>query len=313
MDNLVSIIIPVYNASSTLQRCVESIINNDYKNIEIILIDDCSKDSSLEVCKLLSDKYDNVLYYHNDINKGVSFTRNVGLKNCKGKYVLFIDSDDYVENDYISSLLNMKIKYHDSFILCGYLNEDMKYNQRIDDILYSTNDIDNISIEYLEELHNKTLLQQLWNKIFIKDIIIDNNILFDESINVGEDFKFVLEYLKYSKYKTIYIINKSLYHYMRDQSTSLMYNVNYTHLDVSLDNHRMMYKLLNKNDKEINNLVNNKRQHMLNNYAYLIFRNKNMSFKYKKYNIYNLDSKIGKKLFRDNVILYIKEMIRKYI
>lgn len=313
MDNLVSIIIPVYNASSTLQRCVESIINNDYKNVEIILIDDCSKDSSLEVCKLLSDHYDNVIYYHNDVNKGVSYTRNVGLKNCKGKYILFIDSDDYVEHNYISSLLNIKIKYPDSFLLCGYLNEDMKYNQRIDDILYSTNDIDNISIEYLEELHNKTLLQQLWNKIFIKDIIIDNNVLFDESISVGEDFKFILEYLKYSKYKDIYVINKSLYHYMRDQSTSLMYNVNYTHLDVSLNNMQMLYKLLSKSDKEIDNLISNKRLSMLNNYAYIIFRNKNMSFKDKRYNIYNLDSKLGKKLFRDNVILYIKEMIRKFI
>lgn len=313
MDKLVSIIIPVYNASATLQRCVESIINNDYKNIEIILVNDCSKDNSLDFCKLLTKTYLNVRYETNDVNKGVSYTRNKGISLASGDYIIFIDSDDYVEHNFISSLINIKNKNNDSFVLCGYLNEDMKYSKRIDDIIYSSNETDNLGLDCLEELHNKTLLQQLWNKVFIKDVIINNNILFDESINVGEDFKFILEYLKCSQYKDIYVINKSLYHYMRDQETSLMYNVNYTHLDVSLQNMKMMYNLLGKSNQEIKDIISNKKLSMLNNYAYLIFRNKNMSFKNKKYNIYNLDSKLGKKLFRDNVILYIKEIIRKFI
>jgi len=85
MDNLVSIVIPVYNAASTLRRCVESIIKNDYDNVEIILIDDCSKDESLLECQTLSKEYDHVLYYHNEVNKGVSYTRNKGLQHCNGK------------------------------------------------------------------------------------------------------------------------------------------------------------------------------------------------------------------------------------
>ena len=250
MSNLVSIVIPVYNAASTLRRCVESIIKNDYDNVEIILIDDCSKDESLLECQALSKEYNHVLYYHNEINKGVSYTRNKGLKHCKGKYVLFIDSDDYIEPDYISKLVSLKDKHNDSLVLCGYINEDMKYNQSIDYITYSDNSIDILDIKSIDELYNRNLLQQLWNKIFIKSVIHDNDIKFDESISVGEDLKFILEYIIHSHYKNVYFLNRSLYHYMRDQSTSLMYNVNSSHLYVNLQNMKTLRKLLKKQEKQ---------------------------------------------------------------
>lgn len=313
MSNLVSIVIPVYNAASTLRRCVESIIKNDYDNVEIILIDDCSKDESLLECQALSKEYNHVLYYHNEINKGVSYTRNKGLKHCKGKYVLFIDSDDYIEPDYISKLVSLKDKHNDSLVLCGYINEDMKYNQSIDYITYSDNSIDILDIKSIDELYNRNLLQQLWNKIFIKSVIHDNDIKFDESISVGEDLKFILEYIIHSHYKNVYFLNRSLYHYMRDQSTSLMYNVNSSHLYVNLQNMKTLYEYIGKSEEEINQIITTKRNSLINNYAYMILRNKNMSYKDKKRNIYDLDTVNGKKLFKNHVVLYLKEKIRKYI
>lgn len=313
MDNLVSIVIPVYNAASTLRRCVESIIKNDYDNVEIILIDDDSKDDSLLECQALSKEYDHVLYYHNEVNKGVSYTRNKGLKHSSGKYVLFIDSDDYIEPNYISKLVSLKDKYNDSLVLCGYINEDMKYNQSVDYITYSDNSIDILDIKSIDELYNRNLLQQLWNKIFIRSVIHDNNIKFDESISVGEDLKFILEYIIHSHYKNVYFLNQSLYHYMRDQSTSLMYNVNSSHLHVNLQNMKTLYEYIGKSEEEINHIITTKRNSLINNYAYMILRNRNMSYKDKKKNIYDLDTVNGKKLFKNHVVLYLKEKIRKYI
>ena len=313
MDNLVSIIVPVYNAASTLRRCVESIVKNDYDNVEIILIDDCSKDESLLECQTLSKEYDYVLYYHNEVNKGVSYTRNKGLQYCNGKYVLFIDSDDYIEPDYIAKLVSLKDKHNDSLVLCGYINEDMKYNQSVDYITYSDNSIDILDIKSIDELYNRNLLQQLWNKIFIRSVIHDNNIKFDESISVGEDLKFILEYIIHSHYKNVYFLNQSLYHYMRDQSTSLMYNVNSSHLHVNLQNMKTLYEYIGKSKEEINQIITTKRNSLINNYAYMILRNRNMSYKDKKKNIYDLDAVNGKKLFKNHVVLYLKEKIRKYI
>ena len=100
---------------------------------------------------------------------------------------------------------------------------------------------------------------------------------------------------------------------MRDQSTSLMYNVNSSHLYVNLQNMKTLYEYIGKSEEEINQIITTKRNSLINNYAYMILRNKNMSYKDKKRNIYDLDTVNGKKLFKNHVVLYLKEKIRKYI
>lgn len=310
-SDLVSVIVPVYNAETTIQRCVESIINNDYKNIEIILIDDDSKDNSLKICRDMSIVYSNICVLHNDINKGVSYSRNKGIDNARGYYLIFIDSDDYVENNYFSTLLDCY--NNNGLTLCGYYIDSWYGRDESISILYSDRDTDVLSVHQLEYLHEKMLIQQLWNKVFLRHIIVDNNIRFDENISVGEDFKFILEYLRITNNEIVTVVNKCLYHYLKDNNSSLMNKVNYSHLKIHLDNLKDMYLLIGYDEKQSVLLVENEKEKMTKMYAYMIFRNKNMSFKDKRYNIYNLDSKLGKKLFKDNVILYIKEMIRRFI
>ena len=100
----VSVIIPVYNAEGTIRRCVESLVYGKERDIEVILVDDCSSDGSREVCQELDDEFQNVVIVRNKDNSGVSFTRNHGLEKAKGKYIAFVDSDDWVSGNYIKEL-----------------------------------------------------------------------------------------------------------------------------------------------------------------------------------------------------------------
>lgn len=105
MDKI-SIVVAVYNAEKTLKKCVDSLIGQTLKNTEIILVNDCSKDNSSSICKQYESEYSNVIAIDNPYNVGVSATRNNGIEKAKGDYICFVDSDDYVEPDYLEQLLN---------------------------------------------------------------------------------------------------------------------------------------------------------------------------------------------------------------
>ena len=96
MKDVISVIVPVYNAEKTLRRCVESIVYGSYRNVEVILIEDHSTDESWALCQTLSQEFDNVRALRNDRNRGVSHTRNRGLEVATGDYIMFCDSDDWV-------------------------------------------------------------------------------------------------------------------------------------------------------------------------------------------------------------------------
>ena len=105
MNKLISIIMPVYNAEKYLNRSIESIMNQTYNNIEIILVNDGSTDNSLEICTSYQEK-DNRIKLINQANKGVSFARNKGIDEATGDYIMFIDSDDYVEKNMIEDMVS---------------------------------------------------------------------------------------------------------------------------------------------------------------------------------------------------------------
>lgn len=121
-NNLISVIIPVYNVEKYLERCIDSVINQTYSNLEIILIDDGSTDKSSMIC----DKYKNIdkrIVAIHQKNCGVSIARNNALNIAKGDYVTFIDSDDYIKHDMIETLLNELIENNLSYVACGYAVE----------------------------------------------------------------------------------------------------------------------------------------------------------------------------------------------
>ena len=117
--NKVSIIIPVYNVEKYITKTIESVINQTYSDIEVILIDDGSEDSSGSICDEYAKNDDRIKVFHQE-NLGVSQARNKGIDISTGDYILFIDSDDYVSNDYIEALINGAIKTNADVCCCGY-------------------------------------------------------------------------------------------------------------------------------------------------------------------------------------------------
>lgn len=310
-----SIIIPVYNAGHTIQRCVDSIEKARYKDYEIILIEDGSKDNSLEVCQKLAEKYNNIKLLCNEKNCGVSFTRNRGIEAAQGKYTMFVDSDDWVADAYVDCFVEILNKTEYRLVVCGYMNHDEKQSGKIEKFVWKEDSDDNVYNvkSIIAELYEERLLQQLWNKAFFTETIRREKIRFDETINIGEDFRFILDYIKYGDIEQIYFIKMPLYHYMRDQKGSLMYHIGYEGIEEPLKNLKQMYIIMGKKDEEIQKFLRIQRQYQIELYAYLIVHNYGMRLREKRQLILQLDPEQGKTLYRRNVILYCKERIKKFL
>lgn len=310
-----SIIVPVYNAAQTLRRCVNSIMDNSFKDLEVILIEDGSRDNSWEVCCELKKAFSNVKAIRNKENKGVSYTRNQGLKCAGGQYLLFADSDDWVESNYYEEFHRMIEKNNAELVVCGYINHDEKQNGRTDE--YCWHDFEGEKCiearQIVSSLYESCLLQQLWNKAFCSSIIREHKICFDETISIGEDLRFVLDYLNTGCVKNITLLNKTLYHYMRDQDGSLMYRVGYESIEEPLKNQEKLYQFLGLSEEEIHSRLILDRKKKLELYAYLIMHNAGMKQKEKKRLILALDSEEGYKFFKENRCIYLKEKIAKWI
>ena len=218
-----SVIIPVYNAESTLRRCVESLVLGQERNIEVILCEDCSTDKSWALCLELSKEFPNVKCIQNENNRGVSYTRNQGLAVAQGEYILFVDSDDWVSQRYAQELLRLARENIDALPICALHFID-KVNSVNRDYTWNRNHGSEIIIEpnSFFELCASFLLQQLWNKCFCREMIEQYHIRFDETQSMGEDFQFVLDYMEATRCKKCIVINEPLYYYVRWNNSSLM-------------------------------------------------------------------------------------------
>lgn len=201
----ISIIIPIYNAEKTLKRCLHSIILQDFKDFEVILINDCSKDKSYEIC-------DNIVFCdqrfkvkHLPKNNGVSNARNIGLEQATGKYIVFIDSDDYIEKNYLTTLYNVIERFPNSLITSS-IYKDLATER----IVIGVNDNKIHSINYYS-LFKLNLSGYLWNKIYNASIIRKNHLRFQE-LNACEDVIFNTNYIQYCQ--SIKLIGSPLYHYV---------------------------------------------------------------------------------------------------
>ena len=209
---LVSIIIPIYNASSSIERCLKSILNQTYKKLEILCVDDGSLDDSIDIIEELK-KNDDRIKIIKKTNGGVSSARNAGLDYAVGKYVQFVDSDDAIEPSMVETLVYNMEKNEVDFIICGYnLNS-------IDDTCCLNRKIYSNRKEFYEDfitIYQSTYLNPPWNKLYIRELI---KCRFDEDMSLGEDLMFNLNYL--DNIKKILIIPECLYIYSIDNENSL--------------------------------------------------------------------------------------------
>ena len=310
---LFSVIVPVYNAAHTIERCVGSIAASGGSDVEILLIEDCSKDHSLEVCRRLAETYDTVQVLHNDRNRGVSHTRNRGLDAASGQYLLFVDSDDWVDPDYVPAF-RQAVTAGKRLAVCGYVNHDEVQNGRTDVFAWDGFTEKTVPLkEEIETLYESRLLQQLWNKVFVTSQVRRHGVRFDETISIGEDTRFILDYIQRTGIADVTLINRPLYHYMRDQAGSLMFRVGYESVEEPLKNLRQLYTIMGLSGSALEDQLAAERENQIASYTYLIMHNAGMPGREKKRLILALDPARGKALYRQNLILYMKERIAQLL
>jgi glycosyltransferase involved in cell wall biosynthesis len=222
---LVSVIVPVYNTSAYLDNCIKSILNQSYQNFELILVNDGSTDVSDKICDSYSRIDDRVTVIHKK-NEGVSVARNKGVEVAKGKYIQFVDSDDFLNEKMIEILMDEINQSNENVLPVCNINiyyEDEKYRHDLVQIAKSGSfNTEQYLLDFLLKFKTSPFIGSPCNKIFLKDIIIQNNIRFEEGQSFAEDFVFNLEYLYFVN--KINIIDNSLYHYRLDTLESLTKN-----------------------------------------------------------------------------------------
>lgn len=253
--NKVSIIIPVYNAENYLYNTINSVINQTYIDIEIILIDDNSKDNSWLICKKFAKKDSRIKILKNRKNKGVSYSRNKGLNIATGKYIVFVDSDDTVDKNYIFELVNANKEDFYDIIVANFKNvfiENNKQNKSI--VKYNEISTNSLSGKFFDDYYYiKSVLTPPWGKLFKRKIIEENNIKFPIEISSGEDYIFNMQYymfVKQYKYIDMYLYN----YFHRDiKSLSKQFTVNNFKNQIKIvKKEKEFFKLCNiKNSKKM--------------------------------------------------------------
>ena len=218
MNISVSVIIPVYNVEKYLRQCLDSVVNQTFKDIEIIVINDCSPDNSLQIIKDYQQKDDRIVLIDLKQNVGIGLVRNEGLKIAKGKYVTFIDSDDWLANDYVEVLYNTIEKYQYDVISPNFYSYDeitKKLSSGIQPQCFYNINISNIKLKqkflYFEKTH---YLRKIFNLEFLRR----NNIVFH--INGLEDTLFIWEVLLNTN--KFMFIEEKLYYYRISRNNSFI-------------------------------------------------------------------------------------------
>lgn len=206
----VSVIVPVYNAESRLELCLDSIIAQTYPEIEILLVDDGSKDKSGEICDRYAKKDRRFKVFHIE-NGGVSAARNYALGYAQGDYVQFLDSDDSLYPETISEKVNAIENQQCEMVVTAYNRESANVNDIISYDISGLHDIENYTYFFSKEEAHSYFFGVLWNKLYDAEILRKNNIRFSHKLSFAEDFVFNLEYMQYCK--NVFIIQKPLYNY----------------------------------------------------------------------------------------------------
>lgn len=224
MDSLVSIIVPIFNVEKYLIRCIESIVNQTYSNLEIILVDDGSPDNCPQICDEWANKDSRIKVIHKE-NGGLSDARNAGIELATGEYISFIDSDDYVDLRFIELLLQTMLQENSDIVECKVVKffENGAYETTSDDL--ATKDFS--AEEALSALiDDKELHQYVWNK-FYKASLVDD-ILFPIGKYHEDEF---WTHQVFGRAQKVIKINKSLYYYFQRNDSIMGLSYNMSRLD----------------------------------------------------------------------------------
>lgn len=224
---LVSIVVPIYNVEKYLEKCIDSILMQSYSNIEVLLINDGSKDNSEYICKKYAQLDKRIQYFKKE-NGGLSSARNYGIDHASGDYLIFVDSDDYISKEMVKCLLETALSQDADIVECNYI----EFNE--DEILFDDNYSNQVDVkvfqpvEAIESLiRNIAITPNAWNKIYSKK-------LFDQlRYKVGiyhEDEEIIVKLLSISS--KVCKIDVPLYYYLKRSGSIMNSQLNKKHLDI---------------------------------------------------------------------------------
>ena len=239
MNPLISVIVPIYKVEEYLSRCVDSIINQTYKNLEIILVDDGSPDNCPKICDDYA-KVDSRIKVIHKKNGGLSNARNAGMKVATGEYISFIDSDDYISLDFINVLYDTIVSVNSDIVECNVVKfyEDNHFDEYNDDLkVKNYNTVDGLSSLISEH----PFKQHVWNKLYRSDLVFDVPFAVGK-LNEDEFWTYQI----FGRAKKVTKINKTMYYYFQRESSIMGERYNIRRLDALEGiNNRCLY--INKN------------------------------------------------------------------
>lgn len=294
---IVSIIMPVYNKEKYLNKSIESILNQTYRNFELIIVNDGSTDRSSQICYKFGQE-DTRIKIIDIKNKGVSNARNIGLKNARGEYVQFIDADDYIASNMLENLVNLARVHSPDIIINGIekINEKDECVGNIVPIFNGIVNMNDVMKNFAQVQKDTGIYGYVHNKFIKKSIIDENNLLFDTRIWLAEDLDFCLDL--YKNILNIYFCKDIYYFYLQEaENSSTTSNKEHDYLqqaEIILKEKSMLHS---KNSLNENNLkvVNSVITGFIISYIHQHF-----DYNYKKF-IKDLDIIINNKKFTDSI------------
>lgn len=248
--DLISIIIPVYNAEGHLKTCLESVINQSFSQFEIILVDDGSTDNSEKIYRYY-EQNDSRVRVIKQQNRGVSYARNKGIDNAQGEYILFLDADDEIKENMLMSMHNAMENHKSEVIFCGFEVRGSSLRKNDTHVLKLCTLNKNSVISSAEAIKrtlstnpNEQLYGYVWRNLFSSKVIKDNNIRFSNGVKISEDFMFIVEVL--DKSNVISIIPEELYIYNINESSVTTKYIDTLHEDMNYINQWIAKTICNK-------------------------------------------------------------------
>ena len=217
----ISVVVPVYNAENSIERCVSSIIEQEFYDMEILLVDDGSKDNGGMLCDKLAKSDKRVVTIHKE-NAGVSAARNTGMDEATGKYILFVDSDDYLPRDYVEEMVKAQKAFGEEAFVWTAL-QIVSENQSLKEewLAYGEEDRSIATRKDVLKFSARYVLNSPVNKLYHRNVIKDNRLRMAENLSIAEDLLFNLQYLDATGECPVIILNRVPYYYVRNGQVSL--------------------------------------------------------------------------------------------